>query len=284
MTDPHAATHILKKAAFTLLLLFCHSVSAQDEESSGANMVATDAGTMDAQDLAVDESQWVWLNSSDGKDLAFYLSEKSGTAHGGVLIIPDKGSHPAVAATINSLRHTLADHHWHTLALNISTLDAGHIQKVIAAGVAALNERGVFNIAILGEGQGAAYGLQYIAGLPPAAEGEFQQIRALVMLNADNRAEGLAGQPMAPLALVDMPVLDAWYANDYQQQQRARQRRSMAAAANALYQQARLPYITVYSADEDNRITKQIRGWLDSNIAGFMVDKNMDKGAAGAAN
>lgn len=252
----------------------CFAVCISAQESSPATEMA-----LDPHDLAAGAQERVWLDIGNGKDLAFYLSEKSGTAHGGVLIVPNKGIHPAVTGTVNSLRHTLAKHHWHTLALDISPLDAGAIQQDIAAGVAYLNSQGVFNIAILGDGQGAVYALQYVASLPPPEKGQFEQIRALVMLNADNMAEGTTGDPMAVLAHVRLPVLDAWYANDFSEQQKAKHRRSLTAGTSALYQQARIPYATVQSSEHENRVTKRIRGWLDKNIAGFMVDKSSGQGA-----
>lgn len=256
----------LRTLASLCLCCFITQALAQQADSS-------DASKLDPQDLAASANERVWLNTDSGKRLAFYLSEKSGTAHGGVLIIPDRGIHPAVTGTINSLRHTLAKHHWHTLALDISSLDAEAVPGTIAAGVAQLNAEGVFNIAILGNGQGAVYALQYVAKLPPPEKGKFQQIRALVMLNADNFSGTSDHNPMAALADIKLPVLDAWYANDYNEQQKARQRREQAAGANNLYQQARIPYVAVQNPGYENRITKRIRGWLDKNIAGFMVDK-----------
>lgn len=254
----------------TLLLGFSAMLYGQAAEDSDASMSGMDA--LSAQDRASEPGERVWLAATGSKQLAFYLNEKSGTAHGGVLIVPDRGIHPIVSGTINALRHTLAQHHWHTLAVNISSLNTEQIQQTIAAGIRQLNAKGVFNIAILGEGEGAAHALHYIAGLPPVAEGEIQQIRALIMLNAHNTASGLEQDAMAPLATLKLPVLDAYVANDFREAQQAQERRALTNNSKKLYQQARVPYVTVQSPDQENRVTKRIRGWLDKNVAGFMVD------------
>lgn len=234
---------------------------------------------LSAYDSASDANERIWLPQNTGKVLAFYLKEQSGTAHGGVLIIPDRGKHPVVDDNTNALRHSLAQHHWHTLALDISALDAATIQQTIAAGIAALNERGVFNIALYAEGEAALHAIHYIAALPAPTPGQFQQIRALVMFNAANTATDVEQNAIAALATLQLPVLDAWYANDYREQSRAGERKAIAAPTSKLYQQARVPYASVQSPTRENRITKRIRGWLDNNIAGFMVDKNTGRDA-----
>lgn len=244
----------------------------QDATPATATAPATAAKpTLSAMDKAASKAERVWLSTASGQRLAFYLGEKTGTTHGGVLIVPDRGVHPAVLGIIDTLRHTLADHHWQTLALNITALDPDTIQQAIAAGVAFMNKKGIFNIAVLGQGRGAAHALRYVTGLPAAAQGKVGQIRALVMLNADNNVPSLGAGAMAPLGQISMPVFDAWYADDYDEQQEA-QRREQAAANNTRYQQERLPDIDDVAVNQENGVTKRIRGWLDKNVAGFMVN------------
>lgn len=225
------------------------------------------------QDRASPAAERVWLNTPGGKDLAFYIAEKTGTAHGGVLILPQPGHHPATLGMIKSLRHMLAENHWHTLTLHIEDQQADAIQQLIAAGISFLNEKGVYNIAILGEGQSAAHALQYIAQLKPQQGSRIQQIRSLIMIDAENYLPGHDDDPMAALAEVKLPVLDAYTAHDYRAQQFAAERKRYAARRQSVYQQTRLPGIGIHRAEQENRITKRIRGWLDNNVAGFMVDR-----------
>jgi len=67
---------------------------------------------------SVNQDELTWLSISNGKIPALYLSETSGRAHGAVLIIPQAGRHPTTAGRISNIRINLADHHWHTLALD----------------------------------------------------------------------------------------------------------------------------------------------------------------------
>ena len=213
-----------------------------------------------------------WLQVGAAKQPAFYLREMSGTTYGGVLIIPDNGSHPESRGSVDRLRRNLADNHWHTLALDISGLDPDTIQQAVAAGVAFLNNKGVFNIAIIGRGRGAAHALRYIAAIPPAQGGKIHQIRALVMVNADNAVAGLGREPMAPLAKLRLPVLDAYTATDLDQQRQATARRRLGRPGNKKFQQIRLPdAIGVRKPDRESQESKRIRGWLDNNVAGYMV-------------
>lgn len=220
-------------------------------------------------------SDQINLNIPAGKQSAFYLAEKSGTAHGGVLIVPDHGEKPNTYGDLNLLRHTLADNHWHTLALDTSNLQPPDIQQLIAAGVVYLNGKGVFNIAVLGKGQGTAHALRYVANLPSVAAGSIQQIRALVMINANNVVPTLDGNAMAPLTQLRLPVLDAYQGSNFRQQQQAAERKQLVNRQNTQYQQARLPYSTTQTPQQESRITKRIRGWLDKHVAGFMVDRRL---------
>lgn len=236
------------------------------------SQTAAETQDLSEQDRAVPADQRLWLDDGS-KDLAFYIPEKSGKAHGGVLIIPNRGEHPGVLGLINTLRYTLAENHWHTLALNISGQDADAIQNTIAAGIVSLNGKGVFNIALLGEGEGALHALRYVASLPPAKQGEVGQIRALVMINATNNSGG-RDDALTKLGSITLPVLDAYYANDLDELKQAQERKRFASPQSELYQQARLPYTNTQSSPTENRITKRVRGWLDKNAAGFMVDSS----------
>jgi pimeloyl-ACP methyl ester carboxylesterase len=199
------------------------------------------------------------------------------------LIIPEVGRYPSSKGIVNSLRHTLSLHHWHTLALDMTStltkngdINEDKVQKAIAAGVEYLNKQGVYNIAILGEGVGAAHALHYVAALPETdnATSQFQQIRALIMINAKNSIPYSDTDTLNAFDTVKLPILDAYSGNDLLSQEQAKLRKSAARRKmNRYHQQIRLPQMVMYQQRHENRTTKQIRGWLDKNIAGFMVRK-----------
>lgn len=230
-------------------------------------------------DKAIPEHEKAWLNIDGKKSLAYYLSEATGQAYGGVILSPDIATHPLVSKTISSLRVALSDNHWHTLALNTSELNPSQAEKAIAAGIKFLNEQGVFNIAVLGEGSGAAHSIHYLASRQTATSGQGEQgtvdqIRALIMINANNAIPGESDKTLEELATLNLPILDAFSNNDYLEQQLAEQRKKATRkSTNRRYQQIKLPLESSFRQANDNRITKRIRGWLDKNIAGFTVDR-----------
>lgn len=269
---------------FTITLFFANSLWAQNSTSvqpatDNANTAkSASRNSQSPLDKTIAEFQKVWLNIDDQKELAFYLNETSGKSHGGVLLIPNLNQHPASYGLINNLRHSLANNHWHTLAVNMSGAEPRLAMKIIDAGVAYLNSQGIYNIALLGEGAGAAQALHYAAMLPPInpAENKFNKIRAVLLINANKHLPSSSNDTdtLATFSKIKLPIFDAYASSNYQQKKRA-EARSRAAQRDITtpYQQVRLPQVADFRLNGDNRITKRIRGWLDQNVAGFMVGK-----------
>ncbi len=269
---------------FPLLIALCLGLPswAQEEEAAATEeapppSVTAEAGQETLLDQQVADNEKAWLPVAGNSELAFYLSEASGKAHGGVILLPKISQHPANKnSMINTLRIALSENHWHTLALKTGDADVETTLAFITAGVNYLNQQGVYNIAILGEGLGAAQSIQYAASIsgvkrPP---GQFAPIRAVVMVDADNTIANSDGTTLEKLSMIRMPILDAYSNSDYQKQRLADERKRAARKKmNRGYQQIRLPPSSGVQQDVDNRITKRIRGWLDKNVAGFMVDR-----------
>lgn len=226
-------------------------------------------------DKTLPAEQKVLLQIDGPARRAYYMKETSGKAHGGVIIVPELKQHPANRGEINALRHILADRHWHTLALNMESDDPATANGMIAAAVQYLNQQGIYNIALLAQGGAAPLAINYVATLPEPPPGEFQQLRALILLNAKNQqtAGSKSLDTLTQLPAITLPVLDAYKNGDLRQQQQAQQRKTTSRQRGKLYQQARLPLTDFSDISKDNRVSKRIRGWLDANIAGFMVDK-----------
>jgi hypothetical protein len=227
-------------------------------------------------DKKVPAHEKVWLPVAGSPSLAFYLSEITGKAHGGVILLPKLNHHPAGQGSTNTMRHALAQNHWHTLALNPGDANQTRITELVVAAILYLNQQGIYNIAILGEGLGGAQALEYVGGLKPKnpSKKQFNSIRALVMINSENLLPGSENNPLEKLSTIKMPILDAFSNNDFRQQSQSDERkRSALQSANQSYHQVRLPLLAAWQENTDNRITKRIRGWLDKNVAGFMIDQ-----------
>ncbi|WP_101758198.1 DUF3530 family protein [Oceanicoccus sp. KOV_DT_Chl] len=274
MTTNITAILLLLSLLITSPLLFAQDPDQESEPAAPATSTAT--GTEDLLDQQVPNHEKIWLNSTGGPQLAFYLNETSGKAYGGVLLIPDTNRHPATAGLLNSLRHSLARNHWHTLAIKVADANDEQTQQLITAGISQMNQRGIYNLAILGEGAGAAQALAYVASTPASQlnQNQSNQIRAVLLIDGSNQVPNSDLKVLAQLAEIKIPILDAFLSNNYQEQQQAAKRKQAARRhMNKLYQQIRLPQVSNFDPKEDNRITKRIRGWLDNNVAGFMVDR-----------
>ncbi len=266
---------------FVALPTLSQDIEAADNETEVEEPppppVTAAAGTESLLDQKVPDNEKVWLPVTGGSELGFYLSEASGKANGGVVLLPKMGQHPATkGSTINDFRISLSENHWHTLALNIGDADEEKTLAFITAGINYLNQQGVYNIAILGEGLGAAQSLHYAASISNVARapGQFAPIRAVVMIDADNMIPDNDANTLEKLSMIRMPILDAFSSSDYQKQRLADERKRAARKKmNRGYQQIRLPPDSGAQQDVDNRITKRIRGWLDKNVAGFMIDR-----------
>ena len=258
----------MTKTILTLLSLLC--IPALSLAQGIGQDTGQDTGKESLYDQQVAEQEKVWLNVGEQQQLAFYLTESSGTAYGGVLLIPDIAKHPATLGSINTMRIALSKHHWSTLALNMGGANEAQSLDLIAAGIQFFNEKEIYNIAILGEGRGAAHAILYLASKPPtdANSAKTDRISALIMVDAHNSTSDNEAHILQKLAEVAIPVLDAFSNGDYIEQRQADKRKDTARETlNKTYHQVRLPQASGEQQNGDNRVTKRIRGWLDKNIA-----------------
>jgi hypothetical protein len=256
--------------------LWAQNTPPIEPPADSSTQTPTVSATQSPLDKSVADFQKAWLNVDGQTQLAFYLKETSGKAHGGVLLLPDLNQHPAGHGLINNLRHSLANNHWHTLALNIAGANQQQTIKTIDAGIAYLNTQGIYNIALLGDGAGAAQALHYASSLPPIdpTKSKFNKIRAVLLINANNHLPGSDDDILESFSEIKLPIFDVYSSSDYRQKQRAKARAQTAQREiKTPYQQARLPQISDFRQNSENRVTKRIRGWLDKNVAGFMVAK-----------
>lgn len=152
------------------------------------------------------------------------------------------------------------------------------------AGLDYLQQQNQFNIVILGEGLGAARALKFIAqaevGSPPtqttgraSKRGVVSRpIRALVLLNADLPG----GNTESPLELIrhpEVPTLDLITSVDLEVRANAAKRKRMSQKMQyQTYTLRRLmPQAGVNTEDQENDITKTIRGFVTKNAQGVKL-------------
>jgi len=157
-------------------------------------------------------------------------------------------------------------------------------QTRIAAAIKWLNEKGQFNIALLGDGIGAARASQFIAHVNEENAGtdNINIIRGMIMLSPRHTV------PPGELSLLEyfnqapMPTLDIYFGRQRYDLEAARLRKHLARRAQfKVYQQVHLPETVAldsanpYSNNSQNganRLTQRIRGFLQSHARGVKVD------------
>ena len=253
----------------------------EETETTSATPAANSSAVPNGNDSLlledIPKKELCWLTINQQQSLCLYRKASRGKAKGGVLILPGINQNPASPGIINTLRYTLSENRWHTLAITMpdpaSETAADLAQQHIAAGIQHLNTQGVYNIVIIGEGTSASHGMQYINALPPAAEDSFQQIRGLAMINPRNRLPGTDFDLSTAVVKAPVPVLDLFLDKDYRDQREAGLRlQGSRQLPDGHYMQIELPLVGPNWDQQDDRLSKRVRGWLDRRAAGFAVD------------
>lgn len=154
----------------------------------------------------------------------------------------------------------------------------------IAEAMRFLHRQNLFNIAIIGDGVGAARAtafLHSLADMKAPAEASspensggmaMKPIRAMIIVNARNHIP--ASVINLPLALMDPEVatLDVYFGVDRRDQLEAQRRRLTAQRQKfQVYQQLKLPEMASLEHNE-NRLSRRIRGFLAQHARGIRVE------------
>lgn len=224
------------------------------------------------------KEQQHWLPVGNRQISSLYLSQTGGKTYGGALLIPNLNTPPSQRGIINSLRNALPESHWNTLAIDLSNkepLSEQFVSQSIAAGLKFLNEKGIYNLAMIAEGVGAAQAIHFLTDSSSADDVMLQSVRALIIIYPNNNVPGSDVKTLEKLSTIEIPVLDAYSANDYSQRELASSRKKAIhnTPAQPAYRQITLPNQVNYYRKHENHITQRIRGWMDKHISGFTVEK-----------
>jgi len=165
------------------------------------------------------------------------------------------------------------------LQLRMQEQDAAYSQDVLArlqAGLAFLNEKGQFNIAVVAHGTGALY-IKQLANQMPASSGDnaggiTTTIRAVVMVNARNVSHLGTQDITALFAQDDFPTLDVFFDTHIADQIEPKQRLKSAKQAKSQdYYQVRLSPPSTHFHEGENRLTRRVRGFLNRFAKGVEI-------------
>ncbi|WP_339673319.1 DUF3530 family protein [Dasania marina] len=221
--------------------------------------------------------QVLWLEVAGQKVLSLYSPDYSGKARGGVILLPRHDQAITRRNRLYNLQQTLANNRWHTLMLSMPPLPAADdsgaaadttAQQHIAAAISFLNSKGIYNMVLLGEGSSANRLIAYASQI--SDKNQLKQIRGLALVNAENN---IAGQQInSLLAKLTFPVLDLYFTDGRQASAYAQQRmRASKPLPRGQYQQVRMPRMAFNRQQDENKLSKRIRGWLNKTAAGFSV-------------
>jgi hypothetical protein len=244
---------------------------------------------------ALQGEQVIELTTATERFIGLTLEQRTSSPQGGVLILHDVGHTPDWPFLLKQARTYLPNVGWSTLAIDLPTPARDAIGQLplnetdsadadspqldletrvfdrIAAGIEQLNSSGIFNIAILGYGDGSYWGTKFLASRLNEAEEEGY---ALILYNA------ALTYPDFPehIEKLTIPILDIYMQDSDFAHMRAAQRKASAMRMKhpdylLIHDASRHGF---YGSPEIDRSTRRVWGWLRNHAAGFeanLVDK-----------
>lgn len=151
-------------------------------------------------------------------------------------------------------------------------------EQRLEAALRFLHDQGQFNLILLGNGSGAIRIHDFLEKVTPKISNpklkeRFEKpVRAMIILNGRNQLpieedayQGWFNDP-------EIPVLDIFIANDYRNQKEAKIRKTLAKQKKVTaYKQVRMTAINHEKSWGENKLSRRIRSFLDSNAVGVEV-------------
>jgi pimeloyl-ACP methyl ester carboxylesterase len=222
-----------------------------------ARAVSTAEESHLAEDLAAapQSGETVWLDAAGTRFLALFNETLWPARRGGVLILHDADDHPDRRPLPHALRQELPRRGWAVLALQLPPGDSGTADVVSArlrAGLAWLEERNIAPVALVGQGMGAQWAAQFLAGRKET------EPRALALLEPpDAEAPPL----LDALGQLRLPVADIHRVVGAEVSP-AVTRRATASRLNVNYRQSAVYDARQRMEDVEPLIVNRVSGWL----------------------
>lgn len=264
---------------------------------SGANAAAPTPRLLQSLDLtrhyqnALRADEAIELSSTTERFVGLQIEQRLATPQGGLLILHDNGQTADWPYLLQQVRTYMPDVGWTTLAIDLpipSDMSLGimplddeeliladnnqeaqdnRVLERIAAGIAMLNNNGLFNIVILGYGEGAYWGSRYLAERLTEEE---KIGYGLILYEPTLQRDELADY----VAELQISTLDLYMNNSDYAHRQAKNRKAAAMRAehpdylqihDALRQSS-------YGKSDIDRSTRRVWGWLKTHAAGNEAD------------
>lgn len=216
---------------------------------------------------------------------ALMIEDISGKPTGGIILLHDAGQHPDWPYLTRSLRLNLPEQGWYSLSIQLPVQDnrlpmenyAKMLDEAtprIEAAIAALKEKKVKPIFIIGHGLGATMGAMYLATHPKGTSG-FVGVGMLDLPGMDGKLD-----TATYLQKISLPVLDIYGSMDQDHIVQGAKSRTFAARKGAQgksesssdKEQITYRQMEIQGADHDfsgleDILAKRIHGWLLQQIS-----------------
>ena len=236
------------------------------------------------------------LTTDSERFIALSLEQRTASPQGGVLILHDVGHTPDWPYLLQQARKVLPDVGWSTLAIDLPTPAAdaigllplaesdtttsakgdadnapqtaadweGRIMARIQSGIAQLNQDGIFNIAVLGYGDGGYWATKYLSErLADEEKDSFVLILVEPPLFYPDLPELMAS---LDISILDLYMNDSAFARQQAKLRQGAVRRAKHPNYLQIHDAARHGFYGLPSID---RSTRRVWGWLRTHAGGY---------------
>ncbi len=234
----------------------------------------------------IGEQEVVWLQSNGSDFLALSAKTPATKERGGVILLHDIDAHPDWPEIISPLRNGLPEKGWSTLSIQLPLrsrdveLNARNQQKIIdqaqariTAAVEYFTHAGIYNIAFIGHGLGAAAISRFLSNDLPLHHAVY--IKAFIAIRF--RAHEQLPRAYSPRALlqssVPLPIFELLGTRESPTvQQQAEQRKTVATQTqHPHFRQTILNSANNNFWRADALLLSRVSGWLKLNVADGVV-------------
>ncbi|MDH3281812.1 MAG: alpha/beta hydrolase family protein [Gammaproteobacteria bacterium] len=247
---------VLPLALFSL----CAGASDLAKEKRWADQIVDDLIDGDA----------LWLEARGVEFLSIYTPAQE-PAKGSVILMHGVGVHPNWPQVIYPLRVQLAERGWHTLSLQMPILanEAGteeylplmdEVAPRIEAGVAALKDKGLTELFLIGHSLGTGMARHYLI------RSNRPEIKGLVAIGMQVNREYPDLNSLEALANISIPVLDLYGEHDLAEVlDSAADRKRAGESGNSAYSQVMVPGADHFFDGSEALLVNSVENWLSEH-------------------
>lgn len=287
----------IPKLIITALLLFggfsTYSLAQTEEEpapaepaspaESEASKVASDISASSQLIADANPKEAVWLDTSEGKWLAFYKITEARETKGVLVMLHASEKPERWPAALELLRRHLPLFGWETFALAIPSerITDKTTAEVLDAGITHLQQNGKYNLVLLSDNRllhpAATHLLPQIKPNPADPKTVDGPIQAMILLNMQAQYPLTQDMLEASFASAELPVMDIFFnPPSISQESDQRLHKTTAARKKLLkYRQQTFPWPEENTLNETQQFwISAVRGFMDKEAKGTELKNN----------